>query len=106
MSILFYDHLVNKEEIILLIESTEDPENHKNKAKQLVDDIIHHEIISFILEKLDSHKHKTFLTLVEERPYDPEIIVFVQTHTHPEIESELKQHAGTVVEQIKKDFLS
>ncbi|KKT46177.1 MAG: hypothetical protein UX12_C0013G0008, partial [Candidatus Collierbacteria bacterium GW2011_GWC1_45_47] len=32
MSILFYDHLINKEEVIILIESTDEPENHKSRA--------------------------------------------------------------------------
>lgn len=105
MSILFYDHLVNKEEIFLLIDSHDEAENQKNRARQLVDDIIHHEIINFILEKLSQSKHKTFLTLVEERPYDPEIILFLQDHIHPAIENDLEQYMKTVIEQIKKDFL-
>ena len=105
MSILFYDHLINKEEVIILIESTDEPENHKSRAKQLVDDIIHQEIINFILDKLEEPKHKTFLYLIEERPYDPEIILYLQDHVSPTIEIELSQFASSLIDQIKKDFL-
>jgi len=106
MSILFYDHLVKKEEIILLIEQTDNPDNHKSRARQLVDDIIHQEIINFILERLEEKKHHTLLTLIEERPYDPEIILYLQDHISPTIESELSQFASSLVDQIKRDFLS
>ncbi|KKT35283.1 MAG: hypothetical protein UW26_C0012G0006 [Candidatus Collierbacteria bacterium GW2011_GWF1_44_12] len=106
MSILFYDHLINKEEVIILIESTDEPENHKSRAKQLVDDIIHQEIINFILDKLEEPKHKTFLYLIEERPYDPEIIIFLQEHVSPTIDRELQEFASSLIEEIKRDFLS
>ena len=105
MSILFYDHLINKDEVIILIESSDNPENHKSKAKQLVDDIIHQEVIGFILEKLEEPKHHTFLCLIEERPYDPEIFLYLRQHTSPTIDNELEQFATSLIKEIKKDFL-
>ena len=105
MSIIFYDHLIKKEEILILIDRTNEPENHKNRAKQLVDDVIHHEIVGFILERLDKSKHTTFLTLIDERPFDPEIILYLRDHVSPTIETELEQFAHDLIGQIKKDFL-
>ena len=52
MSILFYDHLVDKTEALLFIDRLPEPENHKGKLKQLVDDIIHQGLIEYILQKL------------------------------------------------------
>jgi len=104
MSILFYDHLVKKEPIIILIDRSEEPDNRKFKAKQLIDDIIHHELLHFILERLEDHKHHTFLSLIEERPYDPEIIAYLQDHISPQIESEIERFADELIEKIKTDF--
>jgi len=104
MSILFYDHLIRKEEIIILIDQSEEEENQRNRAKQLVDDIIHHEIINYILGCLEEHKHRTFLSLVEERPYDPEIISFLKDHISPTIEKEIETFAQKIISQIKSDI--
>jgi len=105
MAIIFYDHLINKEEVIVLIDESPDPENTKHRAKQLVDDVIHQEIIGFILERLDTPKHRTFLTLVDERPFDPEIILYLRDHVGPTIETDLEQFANDLIRQIKRDFL-
>ena len=105
MSILFYDHLIKKEEILILIDQTNEPENQKNKALQLIDDIIHHELLSFILERLEESKHHTFLSLIEERPYDPEILSYLQDHISPTIEAEIEQFAHKIIQDIKQDLL-
>lgn len=105
MPFIFYDHLVFKSEIIDFIESTEEPENQKGKARQLVDDIIHQGVMEFILEKLHPKKHQTFLSQVEDRPYDPEIINYLKEHVSPEIEAEITSHVEKLIEDIKKDLL-
>ncbi len=104
MSILFYDHLVNKAEVILMIEKSNQPANHKGKMKQLVDDIIHQGLVEYILQKLHPHQHHTFLSRLESAPYDPELISYLREHASPEIEKELQQEADKLLEEIKKDL--
>lgn len=104
MSIIFYDHLVNKAEIMLLIEKSNQPPNHKGKMKQLVDDIIHQGLMEYILQKLHPHQHNTFLSRVENAPYDPELISYLKDHASPDIETELQQQAEKLIEEIKKDL--
>jgi hypothetical protein len=104
MSILFYDHLVHKQEIIIYIDTLSAPENHKSRLRQLVDDIIHQGIIEFLLQKLHPHQHHTFLTRVHDAPYDPEIISFLKDHTHPEIESEIEREANKLLVDIATDL--
>lgn len=105
MSILFYDHLIKKEPIILLLEQSEDPENRKAKARQLIDDIIHHELLNFILDRLEEPKHHTFLSLIEQRPYDPEIIAYLQDHISPQIEAEIERFADELIAKIRTDLV-
>lgn len=104
MSILFYDHLVKKEKLIILIDQAEEPENQRNKAKQLIDDIIHQELVNYILERLENSRHRTFLNLVEERPYDPEIITYLQDHISPTVEAEIEAFAKDIVDKIASDL--
>lgn len=104
MSIIFYDHLVDKTEVLLLIENSSQPENHKGKMKQLVDDIIHQGLIEFILQKLHPHQHNTFLTRVENAPYDPELISYLKDHSSVDIEGQLQREAEKLLAEIKKDL--
>ena len=104
MAPLFYDHLVIKTQIIELINQKQEPENQKGKAIQLVDDIIYEDIIASILEKLDSHKHAAFLSQVQDRPYDPELISYLKEHIGPDIEDNIRREADKVVKNILKDL--
>lgn len=105
MPIIFYDHLVVKSDVTQFIDSLDEPDNHKGKAKQLVDDIIHQGIIEFILERLDEKKHRTFLQIMDERPYDPEIISYLKQHISPEIEANISARVSKLIEEIKEDLL-
>ena len=104
MSIIFYDHLVDKTEVILLIENSNQLENHKGKMKQLVDDIIHQGLIEYILQKLHPHQHHTFLSRLENPPYDPELISYLKDHASVDIEGELQREAEKLIREIKKDL--
>ncbi|MEK7064785.1 MAG: hypothetical protein AAB973_04230 [Patescibacteria group bacterium] len=104
MSILFYDHLVDKTEALLFIDRLPEPENHKGKLKQLVDDIIHQGLIEYILQKLHPHHHHTFLSRLEAAPYDPELISYLKDHASVDIEGELQHEAEKLLEEIKKDL--
>lgn len=104
MSIIFYDYLVNKNEVLSTIERMDAPDNHKGKLKQLVDDIIHQGLIEFILQKLHPHHHHTFLTRIHDVPYDPEIIAYLRDHIGPDIEKEIQAEADKLILLIKKDL--
>ena len=104
MSILFYDHLVVRTEIVELLANIEEAENQKGKAQQLIDDIIFQGIINLILEKLEPHHHRTFLTIIHERPYDPEIISYLKVRISPDIEDEISKEADKLVKMIIRDL--
>ncbi len=104
MSLLFYDHLVNKAEIIVHIDKLPEPENHKGKLKQLVDDIIHQGLVEFILQKLHPHQHHTFLSRLEAAPYDPELINYLRDHISPDFEKQLTDEAEKLIKLIKEDL--
>jgi len=104
MSILFYDHLVDKQEILVYIDNLEAEDQHKGKLKQLVDDILHQGIVEYVLQKLHPHQHHHFLSSLHSAPYDPELINFLKEHIGEDIEDMLRNHAGRLIVTIKKDL--
>lgn len=104
MSIIFYDYLVNKSEILAIIDKLEAPDNHKGKMKQLVDDIVHQGLTEFILQKLHPHYHNAFLSRVDQAPYDPEIISYLKDHISADIEKEIQAEADKLIALVKKDL--
>lgn len=101
MSILFYDHLINKKEIDEFIQASEEADNQKGKAAQLIDDIIFQGIVAMLLEKLEERHHHTFLNTVHDRPYDPEILAYLKDHIGPGVEDEIKQEAEKRLRQVE-----
>lgn len=106
MAILFYDHLITKSEIESIVEASEEAENQKGKALQLIDDIIFQGMVSFILENLDVSHHHIFLTRIHETPYDPEIITYLTVHIGSDIEDSLRSEGDRLVKIILKDLSS
>ncbi|MBI3954725.1 hypothetical protein HY333_01640 [Candidatus Collierbacteria bacterium] len=104
MSILFYDHLVDKREVLIYIDNLSVPDHHKGKLKQLVDDILHQGLVEFILQKLHPHQHDNFLSHLHQAPYDPEILKFLRDHTKTDIEEELTREAAKLIKIIRKDL--
>jgi len=104
MAPLFFDHLVIRTQIVELINSRPEPENHKGRALQLIDDILYQGIIDHILEKLHPQHHETFLSQVNERPYDPELIAYLKEHIGPDIEDDIRSAANKMVKKILKDL--
>lgn len=104
MSILFYDHLIDKRQLHIHVESLEAPEEKKGKLKQLIDDILHSKLIHFVLDKLPSKKHKTFLSKLESTPYDPQLLEYLKEHIDEEIERQLQEEFARIEKLILKDI--
>jgi len=102
--ILFYDHLVDKTQILIHINSLDAPNNQKGQLRQLVDDIIFQGVIDLILSHLPRKHHHTFLSNFHQAPYDPELIIYLRTNAHPEIEIKIQNHSQVLVKKIKKDL--
>lgn len=104
MSIIFYDHLVNKQQILVVIDQVEGEETYKNKLKQLIDDILHQGIVAFVLSKLKPKYHQTFLSNLHLAPYNPEILDFLKEKIAQDIEEQIQLQADKLIKQIRKDL--
>lgn len=104
MPIIFYDHLINKQQILIIVDQSESQDNYKNKIKLLVDDILHQGIVEFILSKLKSKHHQTFLHQLHQAPYNPEILDYLKEKIANDIEEQIQARADQLIQKIRQDL--
>ena len=104
MSIIFYDHLTPKEEILIIIKQSDAPENQKGKALQLVDDILHQGIVDFILKQLPDKHHRPFLKRLHSMPYDPEILTMLKKRIADDIEDKIREEADRLIKKVRSEL--
>jgi hypothetical protein len=104
MAILFYDHLINKDQVWMYIEKLDGPDSNKGRLRKLADEIIHQGVLELILQKLHPHQHERFLKLVTNAPYDPLVLEFLRTHADEKIELEIENHGQTLIKEILHDL--
>ncbi len=104
MSIIFYDHLIDKQEILILVDQVKGEETHKNKIKQLIDDVIHQGVVEFTLSKLRPKHHQVFLSHLHQAPYDPEILNYLKEKIAQDIEEQIQNYANKLIKKVRKDL--
>jgi hypothetical protein len=104
MPIIFYDHLIDKQDIILFIEKSDAPDNQKGKLKQLVDDVLHQGLVKFVLSKLHTKHHRVFLDQLHHAPYNPEIIDYLKEKVAHDIEEKIRAEADLLIKKVRKDL--
>lgn len=104
MSFLFYDHLINKHEILIIIDQMDTEPEKKSKLKTLVDEILHNHVIGHVLERLNPSHHGRFIEMLTETPYDLKIIDYLRTKVGDDIDDTIRDHGNGVVQKILDDF--
>ena len=104
MSIIFYDHLTPRDELIVIIKKSQAPENQKGKALQLVDDILHQGLVDFILKQLPEKHHRPFLKRLYSVPYDPEILSMLRERIADDIENRIREEAERLIKKIRQEL--
>lgn len=102
MAKLFFDHLVNPQELIESLDLPTVSQEEKDELIQLADEILNHNLLNVILNHLPKIHHEEFIKKLHSAPHDPQLIVYLQERTEVDIEVEIKSHA----DRIKKDILA
>src|SRR3989344_2180727 len=92
MSKIFYDHLILIEELFEEIDQVEGTEMDKAELKKILDDIVHHRILSKILE------------LLHAAPFALDHLEYLEEKTDRDITSELVLIAVTVKKELKTEI--
>ena len=101
MSKIFYDHLVLREEIIVVLDQHELSTEEREELVQLVDETLHHQVLDTILTHLPAEKHEEFLALFHQAPHDLQLLEYLKTETKIDIEGKIKETAA----KTKKELL-
>ncbi len=104
MSKLFYDHILELEELEVQLRDIVETEEERHELWHLIDDIIHHEVLGCIFDHLPYDHHEEFLTKFHEAPYDEGLIIFVNEKAGIDIENLLLKRINELQEDLLKDF--
>jgi hypothetical protein len=77
-------------------------EEEKQELWNLIDEIVHHRVIKFFLDNLDSSHHPQFLENYFEKPHDEVHIEYLKEKVGDHIHENLTIH----VKEIEKDLLT
>lgn len=77
MSKIFFDYLIEIDEVKLHIDKVATSHEEKEDLWNLVDEFVTHRIISSILSELDETVHNEFLCMFLDKPYGMEIVDYL-----------------------------
>ena len=101
MSKIFYDHLINIEEIVLELDGYELTFEEKDEFINLIDGTLHHHTLQVILDLLPQEHHQDFLDQFYQAPHDQNLITYLKEKITDEIEKRIEEKAV----EIKKEIL-
>ena len=96
MSKIFFDHLIELETVEAEIKKVSKTQEEKEELWKIVDDIINHKTLEFILDKLSIQNHGEFLERFHQAPHDTGLINYLSEKIGENIEELLKQELGSI----------
>lgn len=104
MSKLFYDHLVILDELFVDIELLDVTAQEKKQMKTMIEEIVHHEILTHILDLLPKEHHEPFLQQFHTAPYDRAHLKFIEDKIDRNISAEIVIVAQKVKSNIRHEI--
>lgn len=98
---MFYDHLVEIQDIYLKIDTYGLPPEEKSKLLHVVHQTLDVHIIDLVLTHLPKEKHQTFLDQLAKQPHHPKLLQLVKKEV-VDIEDKIKQ----LVDKVKQEILT
>ncbi len=102
MTKIFYDHLINIEEVIIELDQNDISIEERSEFISIIDETLHHHILDTILSNLPFEHHENFLTKFHKAPHDPDLIIYLKQVSGPDIEEKIKTKAN----EVKKEIIS
>jgi hypothetical protein len=104
MSKLFFDHLISFEEVNLEITKSASSKEEQEELWQLVDEMIHHRVLGYILGKLSQESHEEFLTKFHSAPYDEGLFDYLKEKIGQNVEELVRQELGSLAFEILEEI--
>lgn len=100
---VFYDHLVGLDDIHNELADFDLSFKQHYDLLNLVDSILHHEVLNIILVILPADHHESFLKDFNNRPDDQEHLVFLRQFD-PEVDGKIVEAANRAKTKIKENI--
>ncbi len=100
---LFYDHIIDKNDLVGLINKKAKTKAEKDKLLKVLDEILHKTVLEVVLVHLDPKHHEEFLVMVHATPHSETILMYLREKAHPQIEEKIKREVESLKEKILKD---
>lgn len=100
MSKIFYDHLIILTEVETEIKSMAETEEERHELWQIVDEIIHHRVLSCIMDKLPQEHHEEFLEKFHKAPHDETLLDYLKERIEEDIEVFIKKEINILEKEI------
>lgn len=104
MSKIFYDHLIELEIVEAEIKNASKTPEEKEELWGIVDDIVNHKALGFILDKLPIQHHGEFLEKFHQAPHDADLINYLSEKIGENIGELLKQELGDSAYELLKEI--
>ena len=97
---IFYDEIIQIGELMTHIQHLEIDTQEKEELAQMVDETVHHEMLSVILTHLPEEHHEEFLERFQAKPHDPSLLEYLKVKVEG-IEEKLEKKGKEIREKIK-----
>lgn len=104
MSKIFYDHLIEFQEIEMFIKNNSSSIEEKEEIWNLIDGIIRHKIFDIILSQIHQDEHERFLEKFHKCPHDEKLLTHLSNLSGKDIEKIIKQEARKIEKEILEDL--
>ena len=90
MSRLFFDHLININQLQSQIDQLETTEEELYQLHQQIDELIQQRVVEVILDLLHQDHHHIFISYLHQNPADTRILIWLKQHIQ-DVESQIQQ---------------
>lgn len=100
MSKIFYDHLIELDVVEAEIKKASKTPEEKEELWRIVDDIVNHKALGFILDKLPIQHHGEFLEKFHQAPHAADLFNYLSEKIGENIEELLRQELGNLAYEL------
>ena len=105
MSKVFFDHLVNIDSLAVVIKENVETAEEREELWNLVDEIIHHQVMGCIFDYLPQAHHAEFVEKLAEAPYDESLISYLNGKIKTNIEEQIQYEVQKIIDEIIQELL-
>ncbi len=100
MSKVFYDDIIDLKDVEKQLKRAVKDYDERVEIYKLIDDILHHRLLSSILEKLPKENHKEFVQKFCDHPHDESHIEYLTKRINQDMKEFIKSEARVLSTEI------